>query len=274
MEKRKQHYIPQFYLNYFTDPSIPPMHSPYLWVYDKITETIKNKAPKNIAYENGYNDIIDEQGNISLIVEDQFQEIESDVSKVFRKIINQKFISRKERLLLCKFIISTKLRVPMIKDKFRDFVVSGDIKELSNCNINVDNISPDLMMDSVIRTTHVASHLLLKMDWSLLTAPYGMSFITSDNPVVVRNPNNLSMKLCGFSSSPDVQVTFPLSSHICLFGSWGRYRRVIEEVSIDEVNEINFDTFKYSDKYLFSSSKDYDKKILLVNNLVNRGLIH
>ena len=56
-------------------------------------------------------------------------------------------------------------------------------------------------MDSVVRVTLLASHLLLRMDWSLLIAPKGISFITSDNPVVVRDPNNLNMRLCGFSSS-------------------------------------------------------------------------
>jgi hypothetical protein len=80
--------------------------------------------------------------------------------------------------------------------------------------------------------------------------------------------------LCGFASSPQVEVTFPLTRQICLFGSWGRYRRVIEKVNADKVKEINFETFKYSHKYLFSSSKRLDKEILIVNHLVNKGLIH
>jgi hypothetical protein len=274
MEKRNQHYIPQFYLNYFTDPSVPPMYSPYVWIYDKKDESIKSKAPKNIAFEKGYNDIVDAEGNISSIVEDQFQEIESEVSKVFKKIINLKYISRKERLSLCKFISSMRGRVPEFREIFKDIVGSGDIKELSNEKFDFENLSSNISMDSVVRVTLLASHLLLRMDWSLLIAPQEISFITSDNPVVVRDQNNINMKFCGFSSSTEVQVTFPLTQQICLFGSWGRYRKVVENVSIEEVKEINFETFKYANKYLFSSSRQFQKEILLVNHLVNEGLIH
>jgi hypothetical protein len=274
MEKRNQHYIPQFYLNYFTDPNVPSLHSPYVWVLNKKSESIKNKAPKNIAYEKGYNDIVDEDGNISSIVEDDFQEIESETSKVFKKIIKLRYISQEERLILSKFVLSMKQRVPKFKEIFKDAVDSGDIKELSNDRFNFENIPSDFMMDSVVRITHLMSHLLLRMDWSLLISPEGTSFITSDNPVIIRDPQNQNMKFWGFSSSPLVQVTFPLTRQICLFGSWGRYRRVVEEVCIDEVKDINFEIFKNSYRYLFSSSKQFQKEILLVNHLVNKGLIH
>lgn len=86
MEKRVHHYIPQFYLNYFTDPLTPPIQTPYVWVFDKKNESIKNKAPINFAFKKGYNDIIDSEGKISNIVEDQFMEIEGEASRVFKKI--------------------------------------------------------------------------------------------------------------------------------------------------------------------------------------------
>lgn len=194
--------------------------------------------------------------------------------KVLKKVIKQRYISRKERLTLCKFVYSMKQRVPKFKQTFKDIVDSGDIKKFSNDRFNFENISSDLMMDSVVRTTHLASHLLLRMDWSLLIAPEGTSFITSDNPVIIRDPQNPNMKLCGFSSSPQVQVTFPLTRQICLYGSWGRYRRVVEKVCIDEVKDINFEIFKYSHKYLYSSFSQFQREILMVNHLVNEGLIH
>lgn len=274
MEKRNQHYIPQFYLNYFTDRLTPTLQSPYIWVYDRKSDLIKNKAPKNIAYEKGYNDIIDADGNISSIVEDQFQKIEAEVSKVFKKIIKLKYISRSERLSLCKFVFSMTLRVPAFQEKFKDIVESGDIRELENDRFNFENVSPDIMMDSVIRITNLASHLLLRMDWSLLIAPKETNFITSDNPVAIRDPSNPNMKSCGFSSSTEVQVTLPLTQQICLFGSWGRSRRIVEKVSIDEVENINFETFKYSHRYLYSSSRNFQREILLVNHLINEGLIN
>lgn len=87
MEKRKQHYIPQFYLKYFTDPLTPPLQMPYVWILDKQNESIKNKAPVNFAFKKGYNDIIDENGNKSSIVEDQFMEIEGPAATVLKKLM-------------------------------------------------------------------------------------------------------------------------------------------------------------------------------------------
>ena len=71
MEKRKHHYMPQFYLRCFTDPLTPLLQESYVWILNKKNELIKNKAPINFAFKRGYNDIIDVDGNISNIVEDQ-----------------------------------------------------------------------------------------------------------------------------------------------------------------------------------------------------------
>lgn len=274
MEKRNQHYIPQFYLNYFTDPLIPVLYSPYVWIYDKKKELIKNKAPKNIAYEKGYNDIVDSEGHISSIVEDQFREIEYNASKVFKKITQLENTSEKERIDLSKFVFSMIERVPKFRELFKEIIESGEVEELADEDNKYDNVPSDLKMDGVVRVTHLVSHLLLRMDWSLFIAPSGSNFITSDNPVVIKDPSNLNVKMCGIASSPKVEVTFPLTRLICLFGSWGRYRKEVEKISADEVSRINFETFKYSHRFLISSSKYIDKRILLVNHLVNKGRIH
>ncbi len=274
MEKRDQHYIPQFYLNYFTDPYVPPVQTPYLWVFDRKSGLVKNKSPKNIAFEKGFNDIIDKNGNISSVVEDQFQKIETETAKIFRKISKLEYISKSERLHLCKFVFSMRARIPKFKDLYNDIVQYGDQSVIPIDIVDVTKLPPQYPMDSVVNVTDIASHLLLRMDWSLLISPTETRFITSDNPVVVKDPSNLNYKSCGFSSSPNVHVIFPLTQQICLFGSWGRYRKLVEYISIDEVKEINFEIFKYSYKYLYSSSRNIPKEILMVNYLVNTGQLN
>lgn len=147
------------------------------------------------------------------------------------------------------------------------------IKEFENKTIDYENLPSKFMMDSVIRTTNLVSGWLLRMDWSLLIAPADCSFITSDSPVVVRNPDDPSWLFCGFASSLKIQLHFPLTPKICLYGAWGRLRRVIEYIDKSEVRELNFETYKYSYRYLYSSSKEFAKEILYVNNMVNKGLI-
>jgi len=244
------------------------------WVYGRANESIKNKAPKNIAFEKGFNDLVDVKGNLSSAIEDQFQQIETETAKVYRKLIKLEYISKSDRMQLCKFVLSMRTRIPKYKDMYTDIVRKGDQSVIPIDIVDVTKLPSQFPMNSVIFITDTASHFLLRMDWSLLIAPKEISFITSDNPVVVKDPENLNYRFCGFSSSPSVQVTFPLTQKICLFGSWGRYRRLVEDISIQEVKEINFETFKYSYNYLFSSSHDIAKEILIVNHLVNKGEIH
>jgi hypothetical protein len=52
--KRLHHYIPQFYLRGFTDPSAAVGMTPWLWVRHKESSSVVRKAPKNLAAEIGY----------------------------------------------------------------------------------------------------------------------------------------------------------------------------------------------------------------------------
>jgi hypothetical protein len=164
-------------------------------------------------------------------------------------------------------------RVPIFRDTFRKLVEEGYINELSNGDFNNITFPSKLPMDSVIRTTHVASHLLQRMAWSLLIAPDSSHFITSDNPVVVRIPDDPNWLFIGFAN-PKAQITFPLNPKICLFGEWDRSRRIIEKIDDNEVNDINFEMYKYSDKFVYSNSRYFMKEIILVNHLVNKGVIN
>lgn len=272
MEKSRHHYIPVFYLNYFADPQTPSIQTPYVWILDKKNENINNKAPKNFAFIKGYNDIIDSEGNVSNIVEDKFKlEIEDKASIVFRKLMTMRYLPKSDRFILAKFLAAMMFRVPKFKKAFKEIVEEKYYKDFPGGGSEFESVSSQLMMDSVVRTSSIIGALLMRMVWSLLIAPEGSNFITSDNPVVVRNPNDPKWLFCGFASDPSIEVTFPLSPKICLFGSWGRYRRIVEYITDNEVTEINFETFKYSFNYLYSSSRYFRKEILLVNHLINTG---
>lgn len=162
--------------------------------------------------------------------------------------------------------------VPKFRDTFKKLIEGGYVSELSDGNFKDIIIPSDLSMDSVIRTTHEASHLLLRMSWSLLIAPDNSYFITSDNSVNVRIPNDPNWLFIGFGH-PKAQITFPLNPKICLFGEWARSRRTIQLIDDDEVKNINFEAYKFSDKFLFSHSRCFMKEIMLVNHLVNKGII-
>ncbi|MBB3073474.1 hypothetical protein FHS14_006533 [Paenibacillus baekrokdamisoli] len=119
------------------------------------------------------------------------------------------------------------------------------------------DIPNSIDMDAVIRTTHSVSHLLLGMNWCLMTASEGSCFVTSDNPVVVADPNNQEMVFTGFNS-PNVQVTFPLSPVVCLLGGWEDRLPLIWNVDTLTVNRINSMTLRNSQRYIFSSSREVE----------------
>lgn len=268
MKKRNQHYIPQFYLNYFTDPLTPSTQAPYVWILDKKNETIKNRAPKNFAYKKGYNDILNEKGELSIIVENQFKQIEDKASIVMKKISRLEYIKKSDRLIMCEFVFSMATRVPKFQEVYKLMVNKEYYKGFLNGKLKNTTLPLELPMDSVIRATNATSYLLLKMKWSILIAPDGSSFITSDNPVIIKNDDNQT--LYGIFSGNNVQILFPLSASICLFGEWIRRRSIIERIDKNELEDINFEVYKYSNNYVFSASKNFMDEILLLNEFINK----
>lgn len=270
MEKRKQHYIPQFYLKYFTDPMTPAIYEPYVWVLNKETGEIKQRAPKNIAYENGFNDIVDSNGNISSIVEEEFQQIENEAAKAFRKVMKFDELSEYEKISLSKFIISMRFRTPSFISTYKSIIQRKDVKELFYKE-GLDFIPNEIEMDSTIRVTNLVEKWLLRMEWSLLISPKEKKFITSDNPVLVKNIQDSRYIIVGFGLKDDVEIIFPISPNFCLYGSWKSNRMIIENIGIEETKEINIEVFKNSFDYVYSSSKEIDKEILILNSMINRG---
>jgi hypothetical protein len=46
----RHHYVSQFHLRGFTDPSAKAQHEPWLWVGDCVTQSIARRAPRNIGW--------------------------------------------------------------------------------------------------------------------------------------------------------------------------------------------------------------------------------
>ncbi len=279
MIKNNQHYIPRFYLNLFTDPDTPCIQTPYVWIFDRESGNVKNKAPMNFAYIKGYNNIVDKNGKISTAVEEEFRLIEDKAAKVMRKILELKYINRRERQEMCKFVCSMKTRVPLFRNFYRESIEKQEYKvqlrdyvEKHKFNINIDEAPLKLEMDSVIRVVNQSSHLLMGMFWSLLISDESSYFITSDNPVIIKDSKNPSFHL-GFLSSETVEVFFPLSRKMCLRGTWINKGRLIEYIDKDEVASINFEVFKHSYNYIYSSTKTIDKRIYMSNYAIKNGLL-
>ena len=66
---RRQHYLPQSYLQAWTDPECPANHEPYVWIFDREGKEGRAKSPKNIFHETDMYTIVGEDGERDLKLE-------------------------------------------------------------------------------------------------------------------------------------------------------------------------------------------------------------
>lgn len=96
--KKRHHYIPKFYLEWFIDSR----NKPYLWVYEKGGSNIIKASAKDIAVEKHYFSFLDSQGDRDYeTLENALAEIECKVALSSKKYLEKKHSVKKiEQYLL------------------------------------------------------------------------------------------------------------------------------------------------------------------------------
>lgn len=140
---KKQHYIPQFYLNNFTNDSGK------LWVYDRLNRKFFASSPRDIAsekylYETRWEDANPKLGDFVLPnqIENKFAEQEREYSKLLQKIVsicanpqngNALVCTKDEKESMAGFVSNVLLRNPWsMKQADLDCVTDGimDVEEI------------------------------------------------------------------------------------------------------------------------------------------------
>lgn len=140
---KKQHYLPQFYLDNFTN------NKGKLWIYDQLKRNIFSSSPRDIACENYLYETRWEKANpklgefvLSNQIEKKFAEQEGRYSKLLKRIVsictntqNKKALicNREEKEILASFISNIYLRNPWsMRQADLDCVTDGimDVKEI------------------------------------------------------------------------------------------------------------------------------------------------
>lgn len=300
MNKRNHHFIPSFYLKNFIDVESMDSRDPYLWVFTKGDHVSKKRSPKNCAAITGFYDLYLLDKSISLDLENNLSVLESKAAKVFRKIRNKLELSNEDRVIFSEFVCATQMRTPFMRNSINKTIREMDLMALrlfaqspDRIRETLDSISDgnkpttdedvkrfrniiasqdfDLKIPSIISIRNLIdsvtelTKIILKMKWSFLEAPDKHYFITSDNPVVIKDPYNSSQFYGdGYFSSKNIELTFPLSSELCFYANWNIGQNDFHKVSLDNLFTINDRICNYSDKYIFSS------KQLELNTFENR----
>ncbi len=237
MHKIKEHYVPQFYLNNFTDDDR------LLHIYDVKRKKFYTEKSRNVCfiknlYEAEWKDANPKLGIYILPnnIEDIFCKYEGEFAKLLQTIIcvcsedqnpNALILHGKEKEVLIQFIVNLMLRNPVNMERLRLFEISECMKKSDEFLLYEDILSKMGLggVESIYLTAQkkvmltneldgnypqVWVNCLQKIYFSFFYAQQG-EFITSDIPVCLGNDITISGedKTClYFALSPKVAVLF------------------------------------------------------------------
>lgn len=278
-EKKKHHYIPQTYLEAFTN------ENGKLFCYRK--DTPQNPlplTPDNVAHRRYYySQPIPEGGQDNDSLEDAFSEIEGAWPVIMKRISEKSALSAEEREKFFQFIGLLRVRVPAIRDAIelmRAELVKMTLRALDKqgklppkpdgfedlLEHTVVSIDPH---QSILAMPHLMkgfAKLLSLVGFEIFFNKTDIPLITNDNPVMVIDPSVPEDQMQPYRVSPDgpVEIIVPLSPLAFLYGhsSFTRlYQRQFlwyEDCrDVGLIKRINRLTAKFGYEAVFASTEEH-----------------
>lgn len=273
MAKKKQHYVPRFYLKCFTSNN-----SDQLFVLDKESNKIFQKNVLEVCEQNYYysykeNDSCYEAYNF--MVEDNLAKKEHEFGIVFDKIINNieghyyhsKNINRlihKDKLVLLEFLYYQTLRVP----KYIDKLYINGVTFLKKLNKKYNYVQTKKEMINYIKkilfpmlfdNIHEFISIMNKRNWAFFIIDKNINeyFISSDNPVIIVN-SEINVEKVGIID-PMTEISIPISNKILLSirETYINYKQEYHVItSIDRIRAINKIIKDNSMRFVYSGIED------------------
>ncbi|TVT36401.1 DUF4238 domain-containing protein [Amycolatopsis rhizosphaerae] len=211
------HYVPQFYLRRFADPSGK------LWVWDREKDRIFCTKPGSIAAETNFYfvSMLAEHGHDPLTMERQFADIERDVSAITEQWLGWIRagepgeiipVSEVNREIVSLFLVTQFLRTLDRRSILADF--SSSIGYPVDSEDEKRALHVDLLWDEEAVWSY-ADHLKACV-WLFGYNASATSFITSDNPVAFRTLDHRMWLKAGVFNDGSY-VTYPLSPDVVLY---------------------------------------------------------
>jgi hypothetical protein len=264
-EPKNQHVIPQCYLKQFVDPNTPADQEPYVWIFGRDSKKGKKRAPKNILTETDIYTFELRDAGKDYVLERTLAQIESDYASVFEESISRKVpLDQKEHAILCAFVAATLQRTMKQKRHIEDFY--GRLKTMVEDMEKAHGIAPELSLQLaqeeedahkmmlILGLPYITS-MLGKMNLAFLCADGRSSFITSDAPCSLFNPELQWQRFYGPGfGQKHVEVTMPLCPEICVLFSWANNVRGYLGIDQDMVHEVNRHVFGSSHEYFIANS--------------------
>jgi hypothetical protein len=273
-DKKNQHYIPKFYLRYFSYEGNQKQIGVHNYKSDFTfpTAKLKTQGSKNFYYgEDG-------------IVEDLLSEIEGKLSNTIKLIRESETLPSKEsndHYNLLHFIALTHLRNPLsINHSIQSMAhLKSQLKQLHpehETDHLVPQTSHEEAIDMALSTIRFVAKNMLDLDFKLLKNETKTPFITSDFPIVKYN-QFLEQKKWNHGKTGygiiGLQILIPLSDTICIifydssiYKIGNKKSSILSVTNTKDIDSLNLLQFTNCFESIFFSDKasiDYIKKLKL-----------
>jgi len=280
---KRQHYVPQFYLDYFALPNRAGA-TPTFWVYDKRGDEPRPQTPVNTAVESHFYTLSAPEGEKDHSLEEMLAKVESLAKPILDGWQGAHARPQeRERLDMAGFLALMHTRGPrnleaaeeagqivaheLLKAAAEDRVAVEARLKRTQLGLSVEEATEALrhpkehvkigfsdkapLAMSLSQTPDVIV-ALANMHWSLCVAPTGAFFITGDAPLCVFVPTRPGHAMFGGGMAlPGVEITFPISPSLCLLVTWrARQRRM--RVDGEFVDERNRRTAHMAERFVIS----------------------
>lgn len=286
---KNQHTVPRCYLKAWTDPNTPKGQTPYIWIVNKSTGTVSNRAPVNVFVENDIYTIRGADGSRNLSLEHGLRGLEDAFDRIRRDALEKhKALPAIQRLKIAAFVAALKWRTKRMRDHWQKqwggvLKIAEDLetqmqtltdeqkKQIASIPHVGDSKEDSMSIDDVrelVRNTagHVVppgievwTSALVRMSMFVLCCDGGEEFITSDTPCIMWDhgprPTGPYGRLGPTIFTKTVELTIPISPRQALVYNYRNVDFGYRQATAAQVGEVNRRTDIQSSNELIANSR-------------------
>jgi len=267
MAKKRQHYVPQFYLRCFGKP---------LYRFDKTNDSIIQRNPLTVGMEKNFYDVDElEHGTI----EDLFSKNEDKFSEAYTRLIETKnlnALTKEEKTNFFLFLSSQFLRTLELR-YMMDQMSQGLFEKLfgkQGMNIIPENVLAKFTENSIklfqiqhlVESVPKIALILSKKTWVIRENTTQTLLWTSDNPIALHNDHDTGNAGSMGILSTGIQIHFPLTPNLMLLS----YDPTVTGITTDPMDDEHVQTHNCyqvdsSVRYIFSNNDKFQDAIDYLN---------
>lgn len=290
---KRHHYISRFYLEGFTDSE------GLLQVFDRTNGAMRRQQPQDTTVIGYLYTFFDAQDRRRFELESLFSMVESRAGLALKALIGGERLSHEERSYLSLFIAMTAIRTPAAleearlvrekihrvemklrvsneqqaysivseilppdtkEEKLRDFAAA--VYEMVSKDQFIVTVPDELARQMSLKQWASVAEMLNHRDWTVVDAPDGHEYMSSDSPVVLTSLPGMDKHPLGFGSL-HTRVLFPLSRKVALVmdGNGGRFRRTTGRP--EQVRRFNLTVAADCYRFVIATKEDSMRQVVV-----------